>query len=87
VRIGWAILAGLLLGGSLYWYFGRAPAPAGHAPKTADGQAHAAQGPSLYRWHDEAGILHITDAPPPKGTRFERIPVDLGTRPSAPPAH
>jgi hypothetical protein len=83
MRLGWAILVGLLLGGGLYWSFGRDPAPAHHRDDKAS--AHA-QGPSLYRWHDQDGIVHITDAAPPKGVKFERIPVDLGERVQAAPA-
>jgi hypothetical protein len=83
MRLGWAILAGLLLGGGLYWFLGREHAPARHASKPA--AAHA-RGPSLYRWHDGDGIVHITDAAPPKGVKFERIPVDLGERVQATPA-
>ncbi|SEK43948.1 protein of unknown function [Pseudoxanthomonas sp. GM95] len=78
MRLGWAIMAGLLLGGGLYFAIGRESPIAQHAGKPATGQAHSPQGPALYRWHDQDGIVHITDAPPPKGLPFERIPVDLG---------
>lgn len=32
----------------------------------------AARADSLYRWRDDAGVLHVTDTPP-KGRRYERI--------------
>ncbi len=82
MRLAWAILAGLLLGGGLYWFLGRDRAPA----RPHGAAASHAQGPSLYRWHDQDGIVHITDAAPPRGVKFERIPVDLGERDQATPA-
>lgn len=75
MRLGWAILGGLLLGGGLAWWLGRggtaSPAPA-RAPSA---QAHAVR-PWLYRWHDQAGVLHVSDTPPPAGQPYQRLPVD-----------
>ncbi|TAA33117.1 DUF4124 domain-containing protein [Pseudoxanthomonas winnipegensis] len=71
MRVVWAVLALLLLGGGLAWWFGH---PARHVTKAA--QAQGEPRPSLYRWHDADGVLHITDRPPPAGTAYERIPLD-----------
>ena len=27
----------------------------------------------LYKWRDEKGTVHITDKPPPEGTKFEKL--------------
>lgn len=71
MRIGWAILAGLVLGGGLAWWLGRTPP--GQAP---DAQTRQAQPPTLYRWRDENGTLQITQTPPPKGRPYQRVPLD-----------
>ncbi|PZP60861.1 MAG: hypothetical protein DI597_11520 [Pseudoxanthomonas spadix] len=71
MRVVWAVLALLLLGGGLAWWFGH---PARHVSRAEE--ARGAPPPSLYRWHDADGVLHITDRPPPAGTAYERIPLD-----------
>lgn len=77
--LAWAIAAGLVLGAGLGWWSMQrdrtttaAPgitAPASTAP-AAD--APAAPGPTLYRWRDDAGTLHITDQPP-EGRPYEVV--------------
>ena len=27
----------------------------------------------LYKWRDDKGTVHITDKPPPEGTKFEKL--------------
>jgi len=27
----------------------------------------------LYKWRDDKGTVHITDEPPPEGTKFEKL--------------
>ena len=29
----------------------------------------------LYRWTDAAGVLQVTQDPPPRGTRYEKVDV------------
>jgi hypothetical protein len=76
MRLAWAICAGLLLGIGVAWWLSReAPAKTEARQRRAE-QAAAAQArdarPSLYRWRDAAGVLQITDKPPPDRP-FERI--------------
>ena len=75
MRVGWAIVGGLALGIGVAWWLARDPA-AEHARRTRAERAAAAQAHEarrdLYRWHDAAGVLHVSDAPP-KGVRAERV--------------
>ncbi|HYM87153.1 MAG TPA: DUF4124 domain-containing protein [Pseudoxanthomonas sp.] len=80
MRLAWAIVAGLLLGAGVAWWFA-ADAPG----KREAGQQYAGKSaaavrddrPSLYRWRDDAGVLQITDKPP-QGRPFERLDRDVG---------
>lgn len=78
MRLGWAIVGGLLLGGAAWW-LAREPEPAaaaGHQATAATGDArHPAHpaAPGLYRWRDEQGRLHVTDTPP-TDRPYEEIP-------------
>lgn len=79
MRLAWAIVAGLLLGIGVAWWLSReAPAKTEARQRRAE-QAAAAQArdarPSLYRWRDDAGVLQITDKPPPDRL-FQRIDRD-----------
>lgn len=78
MRLAWAILAGLLLGIGVAWWLSReAPAKTEARQRRAEqaaAQAHDAR-PSLYRWRDDAGVLQITDKPPPDRP-FQRIDRD-----------
>ncbi len=78
MRAAWAILAGLAVGGGLAWWLGRGQAPQHSAEaRQRAAQAAAAQAEDalrpLYRWRDDAGNLQITDTPPPKGRKYERV--------------
>ena len=79
MRVAWAIVAGVALGGGLAWWLSReSPAQTVLKQQRAE-QAAAAQAldarPSLYRWRDASGVLQITDTPP-QGREFERIDQD-----------
>ncbi|KQZ56347.1 MULTISPECIES: DUF4124 domain-containing protein [unclassified Lysobacter] len=77
MKLGWAIVAGIVLGAGLAWWTARdtpaeaARAQAAHAQAGADARAEAAD-PPLYRWRDAAGRLQITERPP-KGRPYERL--------------
>lgn len=75
----WAIAAGLALGALIGWWSLQrdraAAAPAAAVPAAAaDTKTNAAPipGPTLYRWRDDAGTLHITDQAPP-GRPYEVV--------------
>ena len=72
---GWAVIAGLALGIGVAWWLARDPA-AEQARRQRAEQAAADQAVDarrdLYRWRDDAGVLHISDAPP-RGVRAERV--------------
>ena len=75
MRLAWAIVAGLVLGGGAAWWLSREPAAKTEAKqRRAEQAAELARDarPSLYRWRDAAGVLQITDKPP-KDRPFERI--------------
>ncbi|KAF1689746.1 DUF4124 domain-containing protein [Pseudoxanthomonas koreensis] len=92
MRAAWAILAGLAVGGGLAWWLGRDQAPQRspearqRAAQAAAANAEDAQRP-LYRWRDDAGNLQVTDQPPPKGRKYERIALEPepGIQVTAPP--
>ena len=75
MRTGWAVAGGLALGIGLAWWLARDPtaerARQQRAERAAAAQADDARR-DLYRWHDKAGVLHVSDAPP-KGVRAERV--------------
>ena len=78
MRAAWAILAGLAVGVGVAWWMGRDQAPQQSAEarqRAATAAAAAAEDAlrPLYRWRDDAGNLQVTDAPPPKGRKFERV--------------
>jgi hypothetical protein len=78
MRLAWAILGGLAIGGGGAWWLARqeAPAPGPTARTAREGQRQVEdRAPALYRWRDADGILHITEAPP-KGHSYERLPRD-----------
>ncbi len=68
MRLVWAIVIGLLLGAAIAWGFSRT---SGQRPAAEPASGTAAPAP-LYRWRDQAGVLHITDQPPAHG-HYERI--------------
>ncbi|MDH5834708.1 DUF4124 domain-containing protein [Luteimonas kalidii] len=72
MRLAWAVVAGALGAGALAWWLTRDPAaPAAPALATttptsaATGAPSASKGPALYRWRDDAGVVQVTDIPPP----------------------
>jgi len=75
VRLGLAIVAGLALGIGAAWWLARDPAAeqarAHRAERAAAAQAQDARR-DLFRWHDAAGVLHVSDTPP-KGVHAERV--------------
>lgn len=77
MRLLWAVVTGLLLGGGAAWWLGREPAEANTLKQQRAQQAAAQQArearPSLYRWRDGAGVLQITEKPPQGGQPYERI--------------
>lgn len=75
MRLAWAIVAGLALGIGVAWWLARqAPGESEARQRRAARAAAQAQDakPSLYRWRDAAGVLQITDQPPPDRP-FQRI--------------
>ena len=76
MRLGWAIVAGVLAGGGVAWWTSR-EAPADIERKQVRAAAARAADaedarPVLYRWRDAQGRLQVTEQPP-KGRRYERV--------------
>jgi hypothetical protein len=68
MRVGWAIAAGLLLGGAVgWWLLEREQRPDGPASPEATAASVSAPGPQLYRWRDSQGVLQVSDKPPASG--------------------
>ncbi|MBC7988848.1 MAG: DUF4124 domain-containing protein [Luteimonas sp.] len=78
MRLGWALLLGLVGGIALAWWLSREPPEAQREKRERAEQAAAANAedarPVLYRWRDASGALQITDKPP-KGRKYERVDV------------
>ena len=72
----WAIAAGALLGAGLAWWLSRPAPDVVRARQQRAEEAAAATArdaiPSLYRWRDANGVLHVSDQPP-KGRKYQRI--------------
>ena len=80
MRLGWAIVGGVVLGGGLAWWLARdTPAEAARkqARAVAARRADAEDArPVLYRWRDGAGVLQVTQHPPrgeDAGRKYERV--------------
>lgn len=72
MRLGWALLLGIVGGIAVAWWLSR-DTPAQARDKQARAQSAAAA--TMSRTHDQcsrAGSLHVT-ATPPKGRPYERI--------------
>jgi hypothetical protein len=78
VRAAWAVVAGIAVGVGAAWWLTRESPEHLHARQQRAEQAAAAQArdaiPSLYRWHDADGVVHVSDQPP-KGRKYQRIPI------------
>jgi len=76
MRLIWAIVAGIALGGGLAWWSTRDTPEDTQRKQLRAAAARAAQAedarPSLYRWRDAQGRLHVAEDPPETG-RYERI--------------
>lgn len=77
--VRWAIVGGIALGAGYWWWIGGANAL--HHPQhvAAPVEPSAATAPPddakpLYRWRNDDGVVQITDAPPPKGRKYQIIP-------------
>lgn len=82
MRLAWAIIGGIALGGGLAWWMSRDTPEQARAKHERAAQAAAANAedarPVLYRWRDDNGVLQVTDQPP-KGRKYERV--DMEPRP------
>ena len=69
------LLAAVALAAAAWWWF-TTEMPRRERERQAAAEAAAIQAEranALYRWRDDAGNLQVTDAPPPKGRKFERV--------------
>ncbi len=77
MRLAWAIVAGLAAGITLAWWLSRESPQATQTRQARAQQAAAADfeeaRPVLYRWTDAAGVVHVTQQPPPKGQRYDKV--------------
>jgi hypothetical protein len=76
MRLAYAVIAGLALGGGLGWWMLDHPGYETDRQKaerveTAQ-QAREAAKPKLYRWRDDNGVLQLTDKPP-SGRKYELV--------------
>ncbi|WP_132998995.1 DUF4124 domain-containing protein [Luteimonas arsenica] len=75
----WAIVAGLAAGITVAWWFSREAPEAAEARRDRAGQTADASYedalPVLYRWTDEAGVVQVTQDPPPRGRRYEKVDI------------
>lgn len=75
----WAIVAGLAAGIAVAWWFAREAPEAAEARRGRAEQAAAANledaRPVLYRWTDDAGVVQVTQQPPPHGRRYEKVDI------------
>lgn len=83
MRLGWAIVGGVVIGAGLAWWLARdTPEQAGRkqARASAARRADAADArPVLYRWRDAGGVLQLTSRPPggaDAGRPYERIDLE-----------
>ena len=75
----WAVVAGLAAGIAVAWWFAReSPGAADDRRQRAEqaaGAAYEDARPVLYRWTDDAGVPQVTQEPPPRGRRYEKVDV------------
>ena len=73
MRVGWAIVGGIVLGGAVWWWTTRDEREHARVERERKVAAEAeANRPVLYRWRDADGVLQITEKPP-KGRKYERL--------------
>lgn len=67
------IVAVALAAATWWWFTKEMPRRAHERAVAAEAAAiRAERANSLYRWHDDAGNLHVTEDPP-KGRKYERV--------------
>ena len=75
----WAIVAGLAAGIAVALWFSREAPEAAEAKRQRAERATAANledaRPVLYRWTDDAGVVQVTQEPPPRGRRYEMVDI------------
>lgn len=84
MKLAWAIVAGLAVGGGVAWWLSRdtpeeVAAKRDRAERAAARRAEAGR-PVLYRWRDAAGTLHVDSKPPGKGA-IDVEKVDMQPKP------
>lgn len=73
MRLGWAIVGGIALGGAVWWWTTRDEREQARVEREREAAAAAeAARPVLYRWRDANGVLQITEQPP-QGRKYQRI--------------
>jgi hypothetical protein len=78
VRLGWAIVLGVVAGALVVWWLGRSEraGTGADAPPPGDAGAGVRDPKSaLYRWRDDAGVLQLTDTPP-RDRPYDIVDVD-----------
>lgn len=80
MRLGWAIAAGVLGGAAFAWWLTPAdsrwnPFPGATGPLAGDATPATGEAPTLYRWRDAQGILHVAQHPPGDGQAYERVTI------------
>lgn len=80
MRLGWAIVGGVLLGTSVAWWLSRDTAAEAERKQRRAVAAHRADAhdarPVLYRWRDANGTLQVTAQPPQgadAGRDYQRV--------------
>ncbi|MBB6598454.1 DUF4124 domain-containing protein [Luteimonas sp. MC1825] len=75
----WAVVAGIAAGIAVAWWFSREPEATDDPRRARAEQAAAANAedarPVLYRWTDDAGVVQVTQEPPPRGRHFEKVDI------------
>ena len=88
MRLLHAVVAGLVVGGAVGWWWLGHPGyeTSQQRQEGAAVRAEAAK-PKVYRWRDAQGVLHITDQPP-TGRNYEKVDLreDVNVIPMSEPA-
>jgi hypothetical protein len=73
----WAVIAGIAAGIAVAWWASREAPDAAQARRERGAQAASSDDarPVLYRWTDGTGVVHVTQDPPPRGTRYETVDI------------